>query len=379
MQSLGRKLQNNWTSKTNTHFDEQFCSTAKDFQQCIPPESMCSVVLAMDVSWEKRSETQRMTDAQIEKCHQPFCSCIHKHGYQFTLLWGLRLSRKTRVAAASHGSGATRAPRPLGFSCLLALAIDFWTFGPRLQTGVERAWTSPSDPGHNTAVRFPTLTCVVVYTQVSGAGGRRTVSSAGFSGLQWVFVGYRSFLGWVMAQLDPDVLQATLLQVAEATQAASKAAQAAAQSASQAASSPSAAAGQQRAAIDWSKLVNKPPVFGENATADDDIRLFRDWLWQLTQFLVTIDSEYESEVKQVTDDPTKPLDLSSASTDTRGRAAKLYGLMSSLVRCRALAIVKAVPSGNGYEALRQLVLAMRPNTQSRGLAMLASLTSWGAF
>ena len=84
-------------------------------------------------------------------------------------------------------------------------------------------------------------------------------------------------------------------------------------------------------------------------------------------------------MKQVTDDPTKPLDLSSASTDTRGRAAKLYGLISSLVRCRALAIVKAVPSGNGYEALRQLVLAMRPNTQSRGLAMLASLTSWGAF
>ena len=182
-----------------------------------------------------------------------------------------------------------------------------------------------------------------------------------------------------MAQLDPDILQTALLQVAEATQAASKAAQAAAQSASQVALSPSASAGQPKAAIDWSKLVNKPPVFGENATADEDIRLFRDWLWQLTQFLVTIDSEYESEVKQVTDDPTKPLDLSSASTDTRGRAAKLYGLMSSLVRCRALAIVKAVPSGNGYEALRQLVLAMRPNTQSRGLAMLASLTSWGAF
>ena len=126
----------------------------------------------------------------------------------------------------------------------------------------------------------------------------------------------------------------------------------------------------------WS---TSPQFLGENATADEDIRLFRDWLWQLTQFLVTIDSEYENEVKQVTDDPTKPLDLSSASTDTRGRAAKLYGLMSSLVRCRALAIVKAVPSGNGYEALRQLVLAMRPNTQSRGLAMLASLTSWGAF
>ena len=97
-----------------------------------------------------------------------------------------------------------------------------------------------------------------------------------------------------MAQLDPNILQTALLQVAEATQAASKAGQSAAQSASQAASSPSASAGQPKAAIDWSKLVNTPPVFGENATADDDIRLFRDWLWQLPQFLVTIDSEYEN-------------------------------------------------------------------------------------
>ena len=39
-----------------------------------------------------------------------------------------------------------------------------------------------------------------------------------------------------------------------------------------------------QATIDWSKLVNKPPVFGENVAADDDIRLFRE----LTQFLVTM-------------------------------------------------------------------------------------------
>jgi len=70
--------------------------------------------------------------------------------------------------------------------------------GPRLQTGGARAWTSPSDPGHHTAVRLPTLTCVVGYTQVSGAGGRRTVTSAGFSGLQSFAVsvcGLQKFLG----------------------------------------------------------------------------------------------------------------------------------------------------------------------------------------
>jgi hypothetical protein len=107
-----------------------------------------------------------------------------------------------------------------------------------------------------------------------------------------------SFLVWVMAQLDPNILQTALLQVAEATQAAGRAAQSAAQSAQRAPTSAGSAGGQ----VKWSKLVNKPPIFGENSTADEDIKFFRDWLWQLTQFLVTIDNPNESEVKQVTDD-----------------------------------------------------------------------------
>ena len=75
----------------------------------------------------------------------------------------------------------------------------------------------------------------------------------------------------------------------------------------------------------------------------------------------------------------KSLNLSTASAEARGRAGKLYGLYSSLVRSLALAIVKSVASGDGYEALRQFGFAMRPNIQSRGLALLASLTSWSAF
>ena len=46
---------------------------------------------------------------------------------------------------------------------------------------------------------------------------------------------------------------------------------------------------------------------------------------------------------------------------------------------RALSIVRAAPPGNGYEALRQLVLSMRPNTQARGLSLLASVTAWPSF
>lgn len=101
--------------------------------------------------------------------------------------------------------------------------------------------------------------------------------------------------------LDPNILQTALLQVAEATQAAGRAAQAAAQSTQRASTSAGSAGGQVKPAIDWSKFVNTPPIFGENSAADEDIKFFREWLWQLTQFLVTIDSANESEVKQVTD------------------------------------------------------------------------------
>ena len=49
-------------------------------------------------------------------------------------------------------------------------------------------------------------------------------------------------------------------------------------------------------------------------------------------------------------------------------------------QAQGFAIVKAVPSGNGYEALRQFGdCHASQQTQSRGLAMLASLTSWSTF
>lgn len=74
------------------------------------------------------------------------------------------------------------------------------------------------------------------------------------------------------------------------------------------------------------------------------------------------------------------MDLDSASTDTRGRAAKLYCFDLFTGQAQGFAIVKAVPSGNGYETLRQFGHChASQQTQSRGLAMLASLTSWSAF
>ena len=193
-----------------------------------------------------------------------------------------------------------------------------------------------------------------------------------------------------MAQqtVDAGVFQAALLQIAEAMSAAANAAQAAQQvaasstAAATAASASGGGAGTSSASskfqVDWSKLVNKPPVF-DFPNQEQDQRHFRDWLWQLNQYLICIDEGFGEQLSHITEEPAKELNIDSGPLEVRQRSAKLYGLLSGLVKNRALSIVKAAPSGNGFEALRQIVLSMRPNTQARGLSLLASVTAWPSF
>ena len=162
---------------------------------------------------------------------------------------------------------------------------------------------------------------------------------------------------WIQASYK----QTALLQVAEATKAASEAARAVqlAQQKGGAGSSSTAST-----SVDWSKLVNKPPIF-EHATVEAEIKAFRDWSWQVSQYLATIDSSYDDELKKVFDNPSSKLDMESASVETRTRNMILYGLLASLVRGKALNIVKIVGTSDGYEALRHMVLALRPNNNNK--------------
>ena len=104
--------------------------------------------------------------------------------------------------------------------------------------------------------------------------------------------------------------QAGLLQVAEATQRAADAAQAAsaAATASSAAVTATSTVGgasgsssnRPQAQVDWSKLVNKPAVF-DFPNQEQDQRHFRDWLWQLSQYLICVDEGFSKELTQITD------------------------------------------------------------------------------
>ena len=172
-----------------------------------------------------------------------------------------------------------------------------------------------------------------------------------------------------MAEFNPSIFQAALLEVAKAT-----AAQVAQQSVQQQqqqvqqqqqlpASSTQGATGTPSSSIDWSKLINKPPLL-EGKTVEDEIRSFRDWSWQLVQYLNAIDTNYEAEVQSILDDPTKPLDMSTASMGTRQRGACLYGLLASLCRNRSLNVVRSVKQADGFEAFRHLTLTLRPSSNN---------------
>ena len=176
--------------------------------------------------------------------------------------------------------------------------------------------------------------------------------------------------------VDAGVFQAALLQGAEATQAAAAVAKSAG-AAPQSSSATSTQTG--KGQVDWSKLLNRPSNFGEGKSVEDDVRNFKDWCWQLQQYLCAIDEGFQSEFSQLMQDPTKALSMESATAETRNRSNKLYSLLAGLMKNRFLHILKSAPSRDGYEGLRQLVLAMRPPVQNRGLALLSAVTAWSPF
>ena len=178
-----------------------------------------------------------------------------------------------------------------------------------------------------------------------------------------------------MAAVDLQIFHAALLEVAEATKAASQAAQAMQRASASPSSSPTVGSSK---TVDWSKLLSKPPLF-EHRTTEGEIRAFRDWSWMLIQYLNAVDSGFEKELQQLKDDPANALNLTTASAETRSRSTKLYGMLASLCRNRSLNIIRSVKNTDVYEALRQLVLSLRPSTSDRGLALMAALTSWPQF
>ncbi len=165
------------------------------------------------------------------------------------------------------------------------------------------------------------------------------------------------------ATIDTGALNALLTQMTDAAKSATEAAK---------------AARAKDVTPDWSKLLTKPATF-DYKSQEDEIKNFKDWSWQLMQYVSAIDSAFTKELDDLASNPNNPMDLSTASSSTRERATKLYGLLAGLLRGRALQTLKSVPNSDGYEAWRQLLLTLRPTSKNRGLALMSAIMGWPGF
>ena len=66
------------------------------------------------------------------------------------------------------------------------------------------------------------------------------------------------------------------------------------------------------------------------------------------------------DLKEVHDKPKEKFDMDLATGEDKSRCIKLYGLFASLMRGRALQLVKAVEDSNGLNK------ALKPTSKARG-------------
>ena len=107
---------------------------------------------------------------------------------------------------------------------------------------------------------------------------------------------------------------------------------------------------------DGSKLIAKPNIF-DCKSQEEEIKAFRESSRVSEKHLGAVDEGYLKDLKEIHDKPDENFDWDSATSEEKTRCIKLYGLLASLLRGRALHLVKAGDS-NGLDASRSLNKAL---------------------
>ena len=129
---------------------------------------------------------------------------------------------------------------------------------------------------------------------------------------------------------------------------------------------------------EWYKVLPKPNVF-DPKDREAELSGFRDWWWQVEQYIVAVDSNYGQDLLMIREKPDDEVPLVEQTPDRSKRSAFLYGLLGSLLKNRPLMLVKGVEQGNGLEATRQLFRTCQPSSRNRSLGMLQSIMQWPQF
>ena len=128
---------------------------------------------------------------------------------------------------------------------------------------------------------------------------------------------------------------------------------------------------------EWSKLIAKPSIF-HYKSQDEEVKALKEWPWVFEKCLMAVDDGDVKDLKEIREKPTESFDWDLATSEEKIRSIKLYGLLASLMRGRALQLMKAVGDTHGFDAWRSLSKALKPTSKARGLAFLGAATAWPA-
>ena len=118
------------------------------------------------------------------------------------------------------------------------------------------------------------------------------------------------------------------MRMIQAVEAAATAAQAATQAlAAMSSSSSTGQAGGNRSY--WYKVLPKPSTF-EPKDREAELSGFRDWWWQVEQYIVAVDGNYGQDLLYIRSDMDEELPLVEQDPERTKRSGFLYGLLASL-------------------------------------------------
>ena len=167
-----------------------------------------------------------------------------------------------------------------------------------------------------------------------------------------------------------------MVQAAEAAVAAANAASTAINTLTSSSTGTGGATGATKA--EWYKVLPKPSCF-EPKDREAELATFRDWWWQVEQYMLAVDANYGHDLQTIRSKLDEEIPLVEQSIEQTRRSAFLYGLLASLLRNRPLLLLKGIEQGNGLEAVRQLFRTCQPSSRNRSLGLLHLIMQWPSF
>ncbi|CAE7849605.1 unnamed protein product, partial [Symbiodinium necroappetens] len=120
------------------------------------------------------------------------------------------------------------------------------------------------------------------------------------------------------------------------------------------------------------KYVKAPEIFNPKSI-EEEISMWPEWAFSFKNFMAIQDDEYRGDFAKA-ETSTEFLAFEDYGPAIRARSLRLYSILASYLKGRALKILRAEPKGDGFSVWRQLKEELQPTSRPRVLALAQALT-----